>query len=167
MNVGTEDTAAKVLAVASGALAASMVAEPGGSMSLRGSDLAQRLSQAASMAGGDVFQEAASSSGLSGPATALAISAGTQLTTNAIGSLCSKRYRAQADSKQEKDDELADMMDKDSEAFEKHSSSGLLQADQPAASQPAASQKAGQQVSNQSVSQKAASIQLASQPTSR
>ena len=39
------------------ALAASMVAEPVGSNSLRGSGLAQHLSKAASDAGGEVFQE--------------------------------------------------------------------------------------------------------------
>ena len=83
-SVGLEDLAA----VAFGTLATNMVAEPAGSTGhLRGSELAQALSHAASMAGGEVFKEHA---GLSQEAKEIAISVATGLAAKAIGAVCSR-----------------------------------------------------------------------------
>lgn len=81
------------LAVAAATLLSSMIAEPAGSINLRGTVLDQELSQAASMAGGDVFQEAP---GLRQEAKELVVALGTTLATKAIGHLCAKRNRLQA-----------------------------------------------------------------------
>ncbi len=85
---GRGAVAAGVIATAQ--LLSSMVAEPVGSTSLRGTLLAQELSKAASEAGGEVFQQ---TTGFSPEAQALVVALSTDLATKAIGRMCAKRQK--------------------------------------------------------------------------
>ena len=94
----------EIAVVLGGTLLISMVAEQAGSSgNLRGSELAQALSHAASMSGGEDFKMPI---GVSKEARELAISIGTSVATKAIGAMCSRRRRLQAEG--EKDDEHAE-----------------------------------------------------------
>ena len=87
--VGLEE----VIAVVSGTLLTSMVAEQAGSSgNLRGSELAQALTKAASMAGGEVFQE---NTGISKETQELVISMASGVALKAIGAVCSRRRKLQ------------------------------------------------------------------------
>ena len=102
--VGLEEMAA----VVSGTLLTSMVAEQAGSSgNLRGSELAQALSQAASMAGGEDFKMP---TGVSKEVKELALSIGTSVAAKAIGAMCSRRRRLRAQG-EEGDDEHAEQED--------------------------------------------------------
>ena len=85
----------EVAAVLGGKLLTSMVAERAGSSgNLRGSELAQALSHAASMTGGEEFKMP---TGVSKEVRELAISIGTSMASKAIGALCSRRRKLQSE----------------------------------------------------------------------
>ena len=79
------------IAVLGGTLLTSMVAELAGPIAhLRGTELAQAISHAASVAGGEVFKEQV---GLSAEAKELAIAAITTATCKVVGACCNRRRK--------------------------------------------------------------------------
>ena len=82
-----------------GTLLTRMVAEQAGSSgNLRRSELAQALSHAASMAGREEFQ---GHTGVSREVKELAISIGTSIAAKAVGAMCSRRRRLQAEGEED------------------------------------------------------------------
>ena len=84
------DVAGGSISVGLATLIASMVAEPAGSIHLRGTVLASELSKAASMAGGEVFQE---HTGMIKETQEVVMALGASIATKVIGSICARRNR--------------------------------------------------------------------------
>ena len=81
----------EVAAVLGGTLLTSMVAELAGpTTNLRGTELAEAISHAAPVAGGEVFKE---QTGLTAEARELAIAAITTATCKVVGAVCSRRRK--------------------------------------------------------------------------